>query len=114
MRKLSLIILLGIAAVAFVRIHITAAGGRASAAVTPTQTITNVLDTMPVGEWYPLANTQVRNVIYQFPAGTFFGNTVNMRFLVESGGSYDSTRNRMIVWGGGHGDYAGNEIYTFD
>jgi len=30
-----------------------------------------------------------------------------------SGGCYDSTRERLIVWGGGHGDYAGNEIYAF-
>jgi hypothetical protein len=31
-----------------------------------------------------------------------------------SGGAYDSKRDRLIIWGGGHGDYAGNEIYAFD
>ncbi len=31
-----------------------------------------------------------------------------------SGGTFDSTRNRLIVWGGGHKDYAGNEVYGFD
>ena len=31
-----------------------------------------------------------------------------------SGGTFDSTRNRLIVWGGGHNDYAGNEVYAFD
>jgi hypothetical protein len=31
-----------------------------------------------------------------------------------SGGAYDSTRRRMIVWGGGHDDYWGNELYGFD
>lgn len=29
------------------------------------------------------------------------------------GGAYDTKRNRLIVWGGGHNDYWGNEIYIF-
>lgn len=31
-----------------------------------------------------------------------------------SGGAYDSKRDRLIVWGGGHSDYSGNEIYAFN
>jgi hypothetical protein len=31
-----------------------------------------------------------------------------------SGGAFDSARNRMIIWGGGHNDYYGNEIYAFN
>lgn len=30
------------------------------------------------------------------------------------GGAFDTTRNRMIIWGGGHNDYSGNEIYAVD
>lgn len=30
------------------------------------------------------------------------------------GGVMDTIRNRMIVWGGGHGDYSGNELYAVD
>jgi hypothetical protein len=30
-----------------------------------------------------------------------------------SGGVYDSTRDRLMVWGGGRLDYSGNEIYAF-
>jgi len=26
----------------------------------------------------------------------------------------DTKRNRLVVWGGGHADYAGNEVYAFD
>jgi len=52
--------------------------------------------------------------MFQFPAGTYFGNTTDIRFLDESGGSFDTTRNQMIIWGGGHKDYAGNEIYVFN
>jgi hypothetical protein len=31
-----------------------------------------------------------------------------------SGGAFDTRRDRLILWGGGHTDYAGNEIYVFD
>jgi hypothetical protein len=30
------------------------------------------------------------------------------------GGAHDTKRDRLIVWGGGHGDYGGNELYAFD
>jgi len=31
-----------------------------------------------------------------------------------SGGAFDTTRDRLVVWGGGHADYPGNELYVFD
>ena len=31
-----------------------------------------------------------------------------------SGGVVDTLRNRLVVWGGGHRDYGGNEIYAFE
>jgi hypothetical protein len=31
-----------------------------------------------------------------------------------NGAAYDTKRDRFIVWGGGHNDYGGNEIYAFD
>jgi hypothetical protein len=31
-----------------------------------------------------------------------------------SGGVFDTSRERLVVWGGGHGGYHGNEIYAFD
>jgi hypothetical protein len=31
-----------------------------------------------------------------------------------SGGAFDTTRNMLLITGGGHNDYAGNEVYTFD
>ena len=41
------------------------------------------------------------------------GNPVN---IVEawSGGTVDSLRSRLVVWGGGHTDYWGNEVYALD
>ncbi len=31
-----------------------------------------------------------------------------------NGGAFDSKRNRLYIWGGGHTDYMGNEIYALD
>jgi hypothetical protein len=31
-----------------------------------------------------------------------------------SGGAFDTRRDRLLVWGGGHSGYAGNELYAFD
>lgn len=31
-----------------------------------------------------------------------------------SGGAFDTKRDRLLIWGGGHFAYAGNEIYAFD
>jgi hypothetical protein len=33
---------------------------------------------------------------------------------VYSGGAYDTKRNRLLIWGGGHAGYLGNEIYAFE
>lgn len=36
--------------------------------------------------------------------------------IVDSwgGGAYDSQRQKLVVWGGGHDDYGGNELYAFN
>jgi len=31
-----------------------------------------------------------------------------------SGGAYDTDHHRMLIWGGGHSNYSGNEVYAFD
>ncbi|MDB4470885.1 hypothetical protein N9063_01225, partial [Deltaproteobacteria bacterium] len=31
-----------------------------------------------------------------------------------SGGTWDTSRNRLIIWGGGHNDYGDNSIWAFD
>jgi chitodextrinase len=43
----------------------------------------------------------------------FSSNCANM-FTAWSGAVVDTKRNRLIIWGGGHVDYAGNEIYTLN
>jgi hypothetical protein len=67
--------------------------------------------------WLQLSNTMLTNVC---PANNFDGipyafatycvNVVNS----SSGGIADTNRNRLIIWGGGGGNYAGNEIYALN
>jgi hypothetical protein len=95
-----------------------AAGNRSavSAAVqlsTPSQPATSPLDAIPVGTWYAVPNSQLSNVEYRWPPGVLSG-TGPPRYLTESSGAYDSKRQRFVIWGGGHNDYAGNELYSFD
>jgi hypothetical protein len=47
---------------------------------------------------------------YNYDFGT---NCVNV-ILDPSSGIADTTRDRLLLWGGGHADYAGNEIYSVE
>jgi hypothetical protein len=42
------------------------------------------------------------------------GTSGHCRYVIEawSGGIADTSRNRMILFGGGHGNYSGNEVYA--
>src|SRR5215467_3275959 len=68
------------------------------------------IEDLQAGYWYEIPNSHVRQFLPNpVPPG-------NPAYLMRawSGGAYDSKRDRLIVWGGGHGDYGGNEIYAFD
>jgi len=69
------------------------------------------------GTWCEVPNSHMRDVAFQWPAGvTYTQNGVGVAAVMDtwSGGAYDTTRDRLIVWGGGHFAYGGNEIYAFD
>jgi chitodextrinase len=57
--------------------------------------------------WYQIPNTKLSTVC---PPNTYPACLNVVR--AWSSGVFDSQRNRMIIWGGGHGDYSGNEIYA--
>jgi hypothetical protein len=65
--------------------------------------------------WHSLANTKLQAYCPPDNFGSsgyaFASNCVN---VVEawSSGVMDTKRNRLIVWGGGHNDYYGNEVYA--
>lgn len=63
--------------------------------------------------WSQLANTKIANVCAAtngFPQ--VWGTEGCFGILSWSGGTFDTKRNRLIVWGGGHAAYYGNEIYA--
>lgn len=63
--------------------------------------------------WYQISNSAVDSVKFTgFTGG--FGNSTTTRWMSESGGCYDSTRSKAYFHGGGHSDYAGNEVYAFN
>jgi chitodextrinase len=69
----------------------------------------------PVG-WTELPNTMYNNVC---PANYYnnepYAFAYNCYELIGWGGAVaDTLRNRMLIWGGGHNNYYGNEIYSLD
>jgi hypothetical protein len=64
--------------------------------------------------WYPVRHSNLESVC---PPETkeydFRGNCRNVVAAWNSAIA-DTKLDRLIIWGGGHADYAGNEIYAFD
>lgn len=73
--------------------------------------IQEAIDTLPPTHWYEIPNTRMRAVAWndfddrRGPVEDVMG--------AESGAVYDTTRDRLVVFGGGD-VYSGNEIYVFD
>jgi hypothetical protein len=62
------------------------------------------------GQWLELPNTKIRSVL---PAVVQQGSPTAI-VNAWNGGTVDSARSRLLVWGGGHSDYWGNEMYALD
>jgi len=64
--------------------------------------------------WFEAPSSHLRDVCVPDSVGV--RGVVGCAGIVDAwgGGAYDSARRRMIVWGGGHDDYWGNELYGFD
>ncbi|OHA83365.1 MAG: hypothetical protein A2937_03500 [Candidatus Yonathbacteria bacterium RIFCSPLOWO2_01_FULL_47_33b] len=74
-------------------------------------TAVSPIDNLQPGEWYEVPNSKIRAVL---PNPIPPGNGPTNIIKAWNGGAYDTRRDNFIVWGGGHGDYAGNEIYSFN
>ena len=67
--------------------------------------------------WHRLPNTKLRAVC---PPADFGGSGYDFRSsctgVTEAWNSaaMDTRRNRLVIWGGGHNDYHGNELYALD
>src|SRR3989338_2877962 len=68
----------------------------------------------PAGSWQELTGPKLRAVLAPAPAGAPAGSWWNpINIMADySGGTLDTKRNRLIIWGGGHAGYPGNEIYA--
>ncbi len=64
----------------------------------------SVLDLLPPGHWYEVVDSSIEKQL---------GKTPNV-MSPWSGGAYDTKRGRLVIFGGGHGNYSGNELYAFD
>ncbi len=77
------------------------------------------IQAMPENSWMTVPNSKlhgnpVEALDSEFP-GIWQGNAreADGRFA-WSGGALDSKRDRLVIWGGGHADYYGNELYAFN
>lgn len=79
----------------------------------PTAFEQTLLD-LPPQTWFEAPSSHMRDVCV--PASAGVAGIIGCSGVVKawSGGAYDSVRRRMLVWGGGHEDYWGNELYGFD
>ncbi len=64
--------------------------------------------------WFQVPSSKVQSVCP--PNDSNYAFSDNCRNVVNawSGGIADTKRNRLLIFGGGHTDYSGNEVYAFD
>ena len=75
------------------------------------------VDQLKPGHWLEVPNSQMKSVAFKWPKGIRYSiNNIGVRGVIAlwSGGAYDTKRDRLVLWGGGHKGYAGNELYAFD
>jgi len=71
---------------------------------------------MAADSWMAAPNSKMRSVAPtngQFP-GTWGVGGPGMVIAAWGGGALDTKRSRLVLWGGGHADYYGNELYAFE
>jgi Big-like domain-containing protein/IPT/TIG domain-containing protein/fibronectin type III domain protein/purple acid phosphatase-like protein len=63
--------------------------------------------------WYQIPNTSIKALCPPYPEIQGTGGCPSV-MGAWSGGLFDTKRNRLIIHGGGHTDYFGNEFYAID
>ena len=69
---------------------------------------------LPPQTWWQAPASQMRTVCAPDALGVGGIDGCAGIILAWSGGAYDAVHRRMVIWGGGHDDYWGNELYGFD
>lgn len=71
-----------------------------------------VIAQMESGTWAEISGTNL-DAVFPSPLPDGIEGPISI-MKTWCGGAYDTQRDRLIVWGGGHKDYAGNELYVYD
>ena len=72
----------------------------------------DIIRSAPINTWIELPSTNLDSASpVSLPPGTAGVKGIMSKWC---GATYDTKRDRLIVWGGGHRGYAGNELYGFD
>lgn len=67
-------------------------------------------ETLQPGQWAEIPNSRIRS---QLPSPVPPGNGPENIIEAWNSGAFDTKRNRLLITGGGHNDYGGNEVYAF-
>lgn len=73
--------------------------------------VSSPLDAIKPGEWHEVPNSNLSAVAAK--PGQDLGEFRDI-MRAWNGAAYDTKRDRLIIWGGGHVNYGGNEAYAFD
>lgn len=69
---------------------------------------------LPADSWLEIPNTKFGDFCPAHePMGAHSNSGCASVINAWGGGAWDAIHNQMILWGGGHGDYWGNEVYSF-
>ena len=79
-----------------------------------TVALADAIDELPPGTWYAIPNTPMRGVCPPNEPGYDWNFYCQNVIAAWGGGAMDGSRGRLVLWGGGHNDYRGNEVYAFD
>ena len=72
-----------------------------------------LLVTLPADTWYTAQGTSFIGSGVCIPVQGAIGGCGDV-ITAWSGGAYDPVHDKMLIWGGGHDNYWGNEVYSFD
>ena len=66
--------------------------------------------------WFQIPNTQLNSVCAATNGFAQVSGNTGCSAIVGAwnSGAFDTKRNRLLIWGGGHTDYYGNELYSLD
>src|SRR5215472_17845774 len=70
---------------------------------------------LQAGQWAEISNSTLTNALYNGPLANDIHGVTGPASIMSawSGGTFDAATDSLLVWGGGHHDYFGNEVYSF-